>query len=186
MLRLSSSECIIWFAVFLIVSVAIVTVNLLSIILFIKKPQSTLHSCHVPRYKPGRSWYVCRRIFSPFSISVPLTILMRHCENELKPGTVWDNYFSLPLVSSELSNKHCSHFIWSDACNNSSLQASPHQKVGLRGNNCWCLGFSCNVINCHFNNYTTTWRIVIWGLRMAIILLFVSICYLCFLLFHCC
>ena len=36
MLRLSSSECITWFAVFLIVSVAIVTVNLLSIILFIK------------------------------------------------------------------------------------------------------------------------------------------------------
>ena len=32
----SSSECIIWFAAFLAVTVAIVTVNLLSIILFIK------------------------------------------------------------------------------------------------------------------------------------------------------
>ena len=32
----SSSECIIWFAAFLAVAVAIVTVNLLSIILFIK------------------------------------------------------------------------------------------------------------------------------------------------------
>ena len=37
MLRDSSSECITWFAVFLTVCVAIVTVNLLSIILFIKK-----------------------------------------------------------------------------------------------------------------------------------------------------
>ena len=35
-MQLSSSECITWFAVFLTVSVAIVTVNLLSIILFIK------------------------------------------------------------------------------------------------------------------------------------------------------
>ena len=37
MLRVSSSECITWFAVSLTVCVAIVTVNLLSIILFIKK-----------------------------------------------------------------------------------------------------------------------------------------------------
>ena len=35
-MQLSSSECITWFAVFLTVSVAIVTVNLISIILFIK------------------------------------------------------------------------------------------------------------------------------------------------------
>ena len=36
-MQLSSSECITWFAVTLTVCVAIVTVNLLSIILFIKK-----------------------------------------------------------------------------------------------------------------------------------------------------
>ena len=35
-MQLSSSECITWFAVFLTVCVAIVTVNLLSIIVFIK------------------------------------------------------------------------------------------------------------------------------------------------------
>ena len=64
---------------------------------------------------------------------------MRHCENELKPGTESDNLLSLLLLSYDLSNKHCSHFIRSDACNNSSLQASPGQKVGLRGNNCCCL-----------------------------------------------
>ena len=29
---------------------------------FYKKRQSS-HSCHVPSYKPDRSWYVCRRIF---------------------------------------------------------------------------------------------------------------------------
>ena len=35
-MQLSSSQCITWFAVFLTVFVAIVTVNLISIILFIK------------------------------------------------------------------------------------------------------------------------------------------------------
>ena len=56
---------------------------------FYKKPHSS-HSCHVPCYKPDRSWYVCWRIFSLSFISRPL-ILMRHCENELKPGTECDN-----------------------------------------------------------------------------------------------
>ena len=77
---------------------------------------------------------------------------MRHCENSaLNPETETDNWPSFCLVSSDLSNKHCSHFIGSGACNNSSLQASPHQKVGLQGImiNRWCLGSSCNVINCH-------------------------------------
>ena len=47
--------------------VAIVTANLLSIVPCIKKAQSS-HSCHVPSYKPDHSWYVCRRIFSLFSV----------------------------------------------------------------------------------------------------------------------
>ena len=45
-----SSECITWLAVFLTMSVAIVTVNLLLIVLLIKEPQPS-HSCHVPSYK---------------------------------------------------------------------------------------------------------------------------------------
>ena len=63
-----SSECITWLAVFLTMSVAIVTYNEPSINRsFYKKPQSS-HSCHVPSYKPDHSWFVCRRIFSLFSI----------------------------------------------------------------------------------------------------------------------
>ena len=101
---------------------------------------------------------------------------MWHLGNSLNPGIDDNNWISLHLVSSDLSNKHCSHFFRTNACNNSSLQASPHQKVGLRVNNCRCLGFSCNGINCHFN----TWSIRIWeriSLLIAVILFFVSIGY---------
>ena len=88
---------------------------------FYKKNPQSLHSCHVPSYKPDRSWYVCRRIFSLFSIC-NLTILMRHCSiSALNPGTDINNWLSLRLFSSDLSYKHCSNFIGSDACNNSSL-----------------------------------------------------------------
>ena len=43
----SSSECIIWFAAFLAVAVAIVTVNLLSIILFIKNSNLRTHGMYL-------------------------------------------------------------------------------------------------------------------------------------------
>ena len=183
----SSSECITWFAVTLTVFVAIiiVTVNLLSIVLFIKNRSLRTRAMYLVISLTVADMFVggfCHF----FSISTPLIcICMRHCENELKPGTGCVDYLSLLLVSSDLSNKHCSHFIGSAACNYSSLQASPHQNVGLRGNNCWCLGFSCNGINCNFNSFSICGRTVISVLRMAIIQLFVSICYLCFLLFHC-
>ena len=52
-------------------SVAIVTVNLLSIILFIKKKTQSSHSCHVPSYKPDRNWGG----FSHFSLFVTLFYL---------------------------------------------------------------------------------------------------------------
>ena len=61
-------------------------------------------------------------IFSLFSIC-NLTLLKRHCAiSALNPGTDdTNNWLFLRLVSSDLSCKHCSNFIGSDACNNSSL-----------------------------------------------------------------
>ena len=149
-MQLSSSECITWFAVTLTVCVAIVTVNLLSIILFIKNRSLRTRAMYLVINLTIVDMFV-----GGLSISTPLNFLMRHCENELKPGTECDNYVSLHLVSSDLSNKHYSDFIGSDACNNSFLEASPHQKVGLRGNNCCCLSFSCNG-TCHNANYDNT------------------------------
>ena len=144
----SSSECITWFAVTLTVCVAIVTVNLLSIILFIKNRSLRTRAMYLvisltiaDMFVGGFSHLHVFRLLPLFTCDIV----------KMKPGTECDKFVSLCLVSSDLSNKHCSHFIRSDACNNSSLQASPHQKVGLRGNNCRCLGFSCNGINCRFN-----------------------------------
>ena len=113
-LVLSSPECITWLAVFVTVCAATATVNLISIILFIKN-----------RSLRTRAMYLV----------ISLTIA--------------DMF------------------------------------VG-GGNNCWCLGFSYNG-KCNVHNYNTIQTIFnIWSLRMAIILLFVSFSYLCFLLFHCC
>ena len=70
--------------------------------------------------------------FSPFSLFVTLLYL---CDTEQFPHltlelTLTTGFLDLHPVSSDLSYKHCSNFIGSDACNNSSLyspfKASPH------------------------------------------------------------
>ena len=106
-----SSKCITWLAVFFTMSVAIVTVNLLSIVLFIKN--RSLHRTHA----------MCLVInltiadmfvggFSHFSLFVTVTLLMRHCViSPLNPGTDINNWLSLRLVSSDLSYKHCIKFL---------------------------------------------------------------------------
>ena len=89
----------------------------------------------------------------------------------------------LLLVFISFESSFDSNFIRSHACNNSSLEASPHRKwvYGLTIAGVWVL-----TVNRHFYNQTTLWRMVNIQLsRMAIIHLFVSIGYLCFLLLHC-
>ena len=122
-----SSQCITWFAVVLTMSVAISNSEpYLSIVLFIKK-----------RSLPTRAkLYLVIKLtivdmfVGGFSHSSTYTLLMRRCEiSTLYPGTDINNWLSLRLVSSDLSYKHCSNFIGTDACNNSSLYssfASPH------------------------------------------------------------
>ena len=123
-------------------------------------------------------------IFS-WKISASLTVWNCSRLNESRLGKMTTIFFLLLSFESSFD----SNFIRSHACNNSSLQASPHHSSKshcIRGNSCWCLGFNCDVINRHFYNQTTIWRMVIQLLRMAIIHLFVSIGYLvCFILLHC-
>ena len=42
------------------------------------------------------------------------------------------------VAPSHLFSRYCSNFFRADACDVSSIQASQHQKMGLRGNNCGC------------------------------------------------
>ena len=116
-----SSWCIIWLAVFLTMSLALVTVNLLSIILFIKNRSLRTRVMYLVINLTIVDMFV--EGFSHFSIFVTLLSVMRHCAiSALNPGTDINNWLSLRLVSSDLSYKHCcSNFIGSDACNNSSL-----------------------------------------------------------------
>ena len=122
-----SSQCITWFAVVLTMSVAISNSEpYLLIVLFIKKTQSS-HSCQIV---PSHKVTIVDMVVGGFSHSSTYTLLMRHCEiSALYPVTDLNNWLSLRLVSSDLSYKHCSNFIGTDACNNSSLYssfASPH------------------------------------------------------------
>ena len=77
MLRVSSSECITWFAVSLTVCVAIVTVNLLSIILFIKTRSLRTRAMYlvisltiVDMFVGGFSHFPLFRFLSPFSCNI--------------------------------------------------------------------------------------------------------------------
>ena len=94
------------------------------------------------------------------------------------------------LGSSPLCNRHCSNFFRSDAGDVSSIQASQHQKMGLRGNNCGRLDFNWDDINSLSVNKSlwelaTTAAIAFSFLLMAVILLPLPYCYLGFLHLHC-
>ena len=103
-----SSWCITWLAVFVTMSVAIVTVKPWSSHMYL-----VINVTIVDMFDGG---------FSHFSLIVTFLSVMRHCAiSALNPGTDINNWLSLRLVSSDLSYKHCSNFIGSDACNNSSL-----------------------------------------------------------------
>ena len=98
-------------------SVAIVTVNLLSIVLFIKNRSLPTLAMYLVINLTVADMFVGG--FSHFSLFV--TLLYLYYISALNPGTDINNWLSLRLVSSDLSYKHCSNFIGSDACNNSSL-----------------------------------------------------------------
>ena len=79
------------------------------------------------------------------------------------------------VFTSRLRDKYCCDLFRADACDISSNQASRHQKMGLQGNNSWCLGsgFYCK-LGSFCGNLDGPGA-------LATILLYVSICYLCLL-----
>ena len=144
---LSTSECINWFAAFLTVSVAIVTVNLLWIILFITNSNLRTRGMYLVI-----NLTIADMLVGGLSTIYILSINSRmECKTVIVRLRVHDNLVSFLLVSSNLSYKHNCNFVRADACNISSIQASRYQKMGLRGNNFCGLGFSWDDINCHFH-----------------------------------
>ena len=89
------------------------------------------------------------------------------------------------VAPSHLCSRHCSNFFRADACDVSSIQASQHQKMGLRGNNCRRLDFNCDDINSLSVNKSlwelaSTVAIGVSFILRVIILLPLPFCYLCF------
>ena len=94
------------------------------------------------------------------------------------------------VAPSHLCNRQCSNFFRADECDVSSIQASQHPKMGLRGNNCGRLDFNCDDINSLSVNKSlwelaSTVAIGISFILRVIILLPLPFCYLCFLHLHC-
>ena len=116
-----SSECITWLAVVLTMSVAISNSEpYLSIVLFIKKKRSL----------PTRAkLYLVIKLTIVDMFSKDFLTLLRIpylCDTVKFPHFTLElinNWLSLRLVSSNLSYKHCSNFIGSVACKNSSYTA---------------------------------------------------------------
>ena len=179
---LSSSECITWFAVVLIVSVAIVTVNLLSIILFIKNSDLRTRGMYLVI-----NLTVADTLVGVISSLQFLSFSSTKCKNanNLNVRFNWERYMItsflfhwFPLTS--LTNITVISF-GSDACDISSIQASRYQKMGLRGNNLCGLGFSWNDINCNYDAFVIRQRKFTPSVFIAIIFLIMSFCYLCLL-----
>ena len=94
------------------------------------------------------------------------------------------------VAPSHLCSRQCSNFFRADECDVSSIQASQHPKMGLRGNNCGRLDFNCDDINSLSVNKSlwelaSTVAIGISFILRVIILLPLPFCYLCFLHLHC-
>ena len=101
-------------------------------------------------------------------------------------GTRLCTYYDRGVAPSHLCGRHCSNFFRLDACDVSSIQASQHQKMGLRGNNCGRTDFNSNDVNSLSVNTSlleleSTVSIVISFVLMAVILFPLPFCYLCFL-----
>ena len=92
------------------------------------------------------------------------------------------------MALSYLCSRHCSNFFRSDACNVSSIQASQHQKMGLRGNNCGRLDFnrddsnslSVNKLSL-YGNLQQQWQLVfpfyLWRSYCFLCLIFICVSY---------
>ena len=192
-MAISSAECSTWYAVSLTINVAVVAVNLLSIILFVKNSNLRTRAM----YLVINLTVVDMFVGGSGTFSVAFYLLLYGCEagNIFLTLPEWSPIKAVlsvtkKLLPPHLYNRHCSNFFRSDACDVSSIQASQHQKMGLRGNNCGRLDFNCDdsnslSVNKSLWELATTVAIGISFVLMAVILLPLPYCYLCFLHLHC-
>ena len=192
-ITVSSAECSTWYAVSLTTAVAVVAVNLLSIILFVKNSNLRTRAMYlvinltVVRYVCWRNChFLCSISFSPLRLP-SWKYIMALAGIATYYGCAFHDRGVAP---SHLFSRYCSNFFRADACDVSSIQASQHQKMGLRGNNYRRLDFNCDdnnspSVNKSLWELASTVAIAISFLLMAVILFPLPYCYLCFLHLHC-
>ena len=136
---LSSSECIAWLTVFMTESVAIVTLNTVTIIVFIKARGLRKRSMYLVI-----SLAVADMFLGGYVEVIAFFETGDRCnfwQYNLPDLGLWD---SVIHVCVSLYNKpHC-YFFGTVARHVSSIQASPHQKAGVWSNCCGHLGYSCD------------------------------------------
>ena len=176
----SSSECIIWLTVFTAEFVAIVTVNLLAIILFIKNRNLRTRSMYLVISLTVADMLV--GVLSGGYATFSRLLGCRLIKTEFISGTYYSIRVIFYCLSCCLPDKHCCDFFRAISRHVSSIQASAHQEMGLRGGNYCCLGFSSNCFS-HLGGRVSLFD-WISPLHNRILLSFVFNCYLCFLHVH--
>ena len=180
---ISFSECVILFTVFITECVAIVTVNLLSIILFIKNKSLRTRSMYLVM-----NLTVVYLLVGSLAGSVDSFYSQnRFCPLVKKLFFILGSYVciscSYPSLSFCLPDKHCCDFFRAISRYGSSIHASAHEEMGLFDSNCCCLGFIYYYIS-HCGGDRMVSDDTPPALLVGIILSFVFNCYLCFLLVH--
>ena len=174
----SSVECIIWLTVFTAEFVAIVTVNLLSILLFIKNRRLGTRSMYLII-----SLTVADMLVGVLCVGHVQFNLLRQCRLiklnlSLEVGLLLSSFdFFFPFVSlTNIAAVSLERF-------HATFRPFRHRlmtghRLGVRGGNCCCLGFSSNYFS-HSRGRVSFFSI--FSLHTGILLSFVFNCYLCFL-----
>ena len=195
----SSTECSTWNAVFLTITVAVVIVNLISIIIFVKNSYLRTRSMYLvinltvaDMFVGGIATFFVVFHFLLYGCEVGSKFRFR--SEQILVALEWQYFLVLvmidvwiPLTSVtgiaviSLDRMHATFRL---------IQASQHQKMGLRGNNCGRLDFNCDdsnslSVNTSLWELATTVAIAFSFLLMAVILLPLPCCYLCFVHLHC-
>ena len=191
--RISSAECSTWYAASLTITVAVVTVNLLQIVLFIKNSNLRTRAMYLVINLTVADMFVggSTTFFAVFHF------LLYGCEvgnifliwSELPPImvvlTTTEAWIPLTSVAGiaviSLDRMHATF---------RPFRKSQHEKMGLRGNNCGRMDFNCNDVNSLSVNtflleLESTVAIVISFVLQVIILFPLPYCYMCFVHLYC-
>ena len=140
---ISSSDCVAWLTVYGVEAVAIIMLNALTAIIYLKE-----RSLRKPSMYLVINLAICDTLIGGLLI-LHVWFLGIDCTFWTSDLNVPTNLVTIALyrVSISICNKPCCYFFGADACNLSSVCASPRQKENLWSSCCGCLDNSWAYFN---------------------------------------